>query len=282
MKYLLKLLPLSIFVFIAACNSVLGLNDYKVVIDTDPAGTIDYWIDGYCPGSSTKASDDCKNIPFEGCCNEKGSLLYCNNTAKNSDERGLYCLECAKNSKNNSCSWNSDTKYYSCTSEYFGEDPSGDHPIGCQQNDHDTDSDSDTGSDSDTLLDTPAVAKFCNTLTKLTGIGGNTMDMKLIIDNGKGDNLEIVASPEECSPKTCKPIPMGDNVTVTLKRAGGSLGDQTLDGPVEMSIVNGQQWVFWTNQDSAGNNGITLTSFQGNAQNTDDNFNCNTFSPPSP
>jgi hypothetical protein len=124
MKNLIKILILPLLGFIISCNQILGLNDYEKDVDTEPVGTIDYWVDGYCPGTQLEASDDCSGISEIGCCDEKGALLYC------SDDK-LYCVGCMKNPTASYCSWESISNYYTCTTEDNGEDPSNKNSIGC-------------------------------------------------------------------------------------------------------------------------------------------------------
>ena len=91
----------------------------------DPGG--DYWKDGYCGDfeNEVPASLDCREIAFEGCCDQGDKALWC--------ERGmLFCRDCPKEEL--FCSWMGTyygLSYYDCDSTDWGADPSGDHPEDC-------------------------------------------------------------------------------------------------------------------------------------------------------
>ena len=99
--------------------------------------TNDYWENGYCPepvdGVEQKVSDNCNGISFEGCCDNAGNAIYCNNN-------DLYCKPCG----DDACSWYAaDTDkgaYYWCTKQDYGTDPSGTFPSSCNAYGIDTDS----------------------------------------------------------------------------------------------------------------------------------------------
>jgi len=104
---------------LAGCEKMFELDKYEVEIDTSEPGTIDYWVDGYCPGveggSPVPASDDCGNITDVGCCDGRGNLVYC-------AQGRLYCNACAAD-YDAACSWN--VSYYDCTPTDQGPDPGG-------------------------------------------------------------------------------------------------------------------------------------------------------------
>ncbi len=114
--------------------------------DTDTEDEEDYWEDGAC--NNGLSANECRNITFEGCCDDRGNVVWCQNEVK----QLLYCRICES-----SCGWSASHSYYTC--EEQGEDPLGEHPIECPQGgdadtDTDTDVDADTDSDTDTNTDT--------------------------------------------------------------------------------------------------------------------------------
>lgn len=108
--------------------------------DTDTIS--DYWQDGVCPPTETgyPASADCKDIVYEGCCDEEGRVIWCYNNL-------LYCQDCAAEDK--VCTWATspygDHEYYACRDEYGGSDPSGVFPENCDGTWPDIDGGPDSG-----------------------------------------------------------------------------------------------------------------------------------------
>jgi len=73
-----------------------------------------------CLGMNTPSGTDCAGVTFEGCCDDKGRVVFC-------DDKKLYCIDCSKGPE---CGWNAQASYYDCGTE-GGEDPSGKNPKNC-------------------------------------------------------------------------------------------------------------------------------------------------------
>jgi hypothetical protein len=132
-------------------------------IDTDTGP--DYWVDGYCPepvdGKEQRVSGDCNEVPYQGCCDDNGNVIYCYNN-------DLYCKPCAPQYV---CSWytgDTDLKepYYWCTADDNGADTAGTFPQSCIDYNGDSDTaDTDTVDTDTTIVVIPECTKepfYCN------------------------------------------------------------------------------------------------------------------------
>ena len=73
-----------------------------------------------CSDGGEPGGDYCTYIEFEGCCDEKGRLVYC-------EDDTLYCIDCDKEGEAE-CGWSG--AYYDCGTK-GSEDPGGDFPKWC-------------------------------------------------------------------------------------------------------------------------------------------------------
>lgn len=76
-----------------------------------------------CKGLEEPSGDDCMGITYQGCCDEKDRILFC-------DKEKLFCLDCAKG--NPKCGWNPEenANFYDCGTDGSPE-PTGTHPKEC-------------------------------------------------------------------------------------------------------------------------------------------------------
>jgi hypothetical protein len=93
--------------------------------DTNPLG--DFWEDGYCGdyAHGVPASLDCDGIGYEGCCDDEGRSIWC-------EQQMLWCRDCP--AEQMYCSWMETyygLAYYDCDTTDWGPDPSGNHPEDC-------------------------------------------------------------------------------------------------------------------------------------------------------
>ncbi len=72
-----------------------------------------------CLGPNEPSSDDCMGLTYEGCCDDLGRVLWCDNGM-------LFCIDCG--AANPECGWQGD--FYDCGTDGSG-DPSGSFPKEC-------------------------------------------------------------------------------------------------------------------------------------------------------
>jgi len=72
-----------------------------------------------CLGLEIPSSDDCMGLGYEGCCDEQGRVLWCQDGA-------LFCIDCTQGE--GSCGWKGE--FYDCGTD-GSEDPTGAFPIFC-------------------------------------------------------------------------------------------------------------------------------------------------------
>jgi hypothetical protein len=95
--------------------------------DTNPQG--DFWVDGYCGDCQNEvpASLDCNGIGLEGCCDDQGRNIWC-------EQELLWCRDCA--AEQMFCSWMESyygLAYYNCDAVDWGPDTSGQFPEDCDE-----------------------------------------------------------------------------------------------------------------------------------------------------
>ncbi len=73
-----------------------------------------------CLGPNEPSSDDCMGLTYEGCCDETGRVMWCDNGS-------LFCIDCVGGG-NEFCGWQGD--FYDCGTD-GSEDPSGANPLDC-------------------------------------------------------------------------------------------------------------------------------------------------------
>ncbi len=72
-------------------------------------GGADYWDDGACFGFWFASSADCKDVSFEGECDDEGHVIWCENES-------LYCIDCA--TLDATCEWVSELDWYNCVQSW--------------------------------------------------------------------------------------------------------------------------------------------------------------------
>jgi uncharacterized protein (TIGR03382 family) len=92
------------------CEDGLGCKDGTCTEVTGPSE---------CLGSSIPSSEECMDLTYEGCCDELGRVLWCDNGK-------LYCIDCPNLGP--SCGWQGE--FYDCGTD-GSPDPSGTFPIEC-------------------------------------------------------------------------------------------------------------------------------------------------------